>query len=94
MVFLLQLSRKGGIHDGKDNNECAGISSTDEYQPSKGVQVGKDTRIFGNSCWKQNSYSCRSIPGMAAKNIDSEVKTSQNITKRNKTKKIRKKRPF
>ena len=50
MVFLLQLSRKGGIHDGKDNNECAGISSTDEYQPSKGVQVGKDTRIFGNSC--------------------------------------------
>lgn len=31
---------------------------------------------------------------MAAQNINSEVKTSQNITKREKTKKIEKKRPF
>lgn len=94
MVFLLQFSMEGGIHNGKDNDECAGISSTDEHQPAKGVQAGKDTGISGNSCWQQNSYSGGSIQGMAAQNIDSEVKTSQNITKRNKTKKFRKKRPF
>lgn len=83
-----------GIHNGKDNDECAGISSTDEHQSAKGIQAGKDTGISGNPCWQQNSYSGGSIQGMAAQNIDSEVKISQNITERNKTKKIRKKRPF
>lgn len=85
---------EGGIHNGKDNDECAGISSTDEHQSAKGIQVGKDTGISGNPCWQQNSYSGGSIQGMAAQNINSEVKISQNITERNKTKKIRKKRPF
>ena len=61
MVFLLQLSRKGGIHDGKNNNECAGTSCTDEHQLAKGIQAGKDTGISGNSCWQQNSYSGGSI---------------------------------
>lgn len=51
MVFLLELSRKGGIHSGKDNDECAGISSTDEHQSTKGIQAGKDTGISGNPCW-------------------------------------------
>lgn len=41
MVFLLQLSRKGGIHSGKDNDECSGISITDEHQLAKGVQLVK-----------------------------------------------------
>ena len=94
MVFLLQLSRKGDIHNGEDNDECSGTSIADEHQLAKGIQVGKDTGISGNPCWQQNSYSGGSIQGMAAQNIDSEVKTSQNITERNKTKKIRKKRPF
>ena len=51
MVFLLQLSRKGGIYSGKDNDECAGISSTDEHQSAKGIQAGKDTGISGYPCW-------------------------------------------
>ena len=42
---------EGGIHSGKDNDECAGISSTDEYQSAKGIQAGKDTGISGNPCW-------------------------------------------
>ena len=91
MVFLLQLSKKGGIHSGKENDECSGISITDEHQLAKGIQAGKDTWISGYSCWQQNSYSGGSIQGMAAQNIDSEVKTSQNITNR---KKLEKKRPF
>ena len=40
MVFLLQFSKKGGIRNGKDNNECSGISNTDEHQLAKGIQVG------------------------------------------------------
>ena len=81
MVFLLQLSRKGGIHSGKDNDECSGVSITDEHQPAKGIQARKDTGISCNPCWQQNSYSGGSIQGMAAQNIDSEVKISQIITK-------------
>ena len=66
MVFLLQLSRKGGIHNGKDNDECSGISITDEHQPAQGVQAGKDFGISGCPCWQQNPYSGGSIQGMAA----------------------------
>lgn len=42
---------EGGIHNGKDNDECAGISSADEHQSAKGIQTGKDTGISGNPCW-------------------------------------------
>ena len=61
MVFLLQLSKKGGAQSGKDNDECSGISITDEHQLAKGIQAGKDTGISGNPCWQQNSYSGGSI---------------------------------
>ena len=61
MVFLLELSRKGGIHSGKDNDECSGISITDEYQLAKGIQAGKGSGISGYPCWQQNSYSGGSI---------------------------------
>ena len=41
--FFALFPEKGGKRYGEDHDERAGISNPDGYQPSKGIQAGKDS---------------------------------------------------
>ena len=67
--FFALFPEKGGKRYGEDHDECAGISIPDGYQPSKGIQAGKDSGFPGHSCRQQNPDPRRSLQGMAAQNF-------------------------
>ena len=67
--FFALFPEKGGKRYGEDHDERAGISIPDGYQPSKGIQAGKDSGVPGHSCRQQDSDPRRSLQGMAAQNF-------------------------
>ena len=67
--FFALFPEKGGKRYGEDHDECARISIPDGYQPSKGIQAGKDSGVPGHSCRQQDPDPRRSLQGMAAQNF-------------------------